>query len=155
MKQLIAILLLAISITSCSHKKTNTSLTGDFLIAGRMGGFVVAGSYTNYYLISGGTLKVDTTVVNGNPPEVSYGFSFNTTLAPSRYEAVKNIPSSIPSELLAMSNQHIGNIYPDMGYIDVRTSIGGGLYHWYFEGDQSTSSPAIQHFVASLDSLFR
>ena len=147
-------MLLLVSTTSCRHGISRT-ISGDYMIIGRAGGFVGTQATTNYYLISGGTLKQDTSVLSTLPPADISGFNFNITMPSSKYAAVKNLIYTIPSELLSRNNAHIGGIYPDMGYTDVRTSINGTVYRWYFEGDQSTSSIAIQQFFDSVQVVFR
>ena len=147
-------LLLLSGATSCKHDG-KYKISGDYMIIGQAGGFVGPGAFTNYYLISGGTLKEDTTVLNSLPPADISRFNFNITLPSTKYATVSNLLSAIPSELLSRNNTHIGGIYPDMGYTDVRASINGTTYRWYFEGDQSTSSIAVQQFYDSVQVVFR
>ena len=148
------LLLLLTGATSCRHGISHT-ISGDYMVIGNAGGFVGPQATTNYFLISGGTLKEDTTVLNSLPPADISGFHFNITLPSSKYATVKNLIYTIPSELLSRNNTHIGGIYPDMGYTDVRTSINGTTYRWYFEGDQSGSSTAIQQFLDSVRVVFQ
>ena len=54
-----------------------------------------------------------------------------------------------------MNNQHIGQLFPDVGYTDILASVGGTTYRWGFEFDQSASSPEIQQFVTTAESVFR
>ena len=119
-----------------------------------MGGFINKPT-TNFYRISNGLLTEDTSVRYGYPPTDVSQLNFNITLPATRYDSVKSLLTSIPSDLLSKNNMHIGGIFPDLGYTDVWASINGVSYKWYFEGDQSTSSPAIQQFVNSLQVIFQ
>lgn len=155
MKQITALLaILAIGISSCTHKAANNKLYGAYIIAGNAGGFVGPGATTNYYLIQNGILRADTSVLINIPPDDINNFHFDVMMPSSKYEAVQKVQSSIPSELINHNGAHIGSIIPDMGYRDVRTSINGTPYRWYFEGDQSKSSSTVQQFITSLDTLF-
>lgn len=149
------ILALAICGASCTHKNHNDyPVAGDYLVIGHPGGFVNTPLIT-YYLIANTHLTKDTAVPYGAVPDDISKFNFNAPGTTAQYDSVKNLPSSIPSELLSRNNQNIGQLVPDMGYYDVRASVNGAVYKWSFEGDQSGSSAAIQQFVTQAETLFR
>ena len=147
------LLLLIIAGTSCKHNSADYTITGDYMIIGRAGGFVAL-PYDTYYLISGSQLREDTTVPYAAIPDDISKFNFNIVMPASKYDSVKNLPASIPSELLGRNNQTIGSYIPDAGYTDIRTSINGVAYKWIFAPDQSSSSPAIHHFLDSVAIVF-
>src|ERR1019366_2256279 len=97
------LLLFIIADTSCMHKSNNYTITGDYMIIGHPGGFV-ASPTINYYLISNGQVREDTTVLYGVLPDDISKFNFNIVLSAAKYDSVKNLPSSIPSELLSRNN---------------------------------------------------
>jgi hypothetical protein len=81
-------------------------------------------------------------------------FDFNTVLPVSAYNSVSSLPTSIPPELLSRSNEHIGDVFPDAGYTDVRASVNGVYYRWFFEAGQSASSAEVQAFVTQARACF-
>jgi hypothetical protein len=157
MKQILALLFVAvIAATACTKKKNqvNYTITGDYLIIGRAGGFT-SGAPTTYYLINNGELRSDNTVSPGMPPTDIKDFKFNTLLSDASYQRVKHLPSLVPAELLAHNGHHIGDVLVDAGYTDVCTTVRGVAYRWYIEGDLSKSSDAIRQFADSLQIVFR
>ena len=147
----IAAICIAVFVIDGCKKNNNSSavISGDYLIVGSAGGFI-AGSNTTFYLINNGQLWSDSTVNSGNPPANPANFHFNTLHAAAGYDSVRNLLQQIPGELLGRNGQSIGGIFPDAGYLDVLTSVGGIPYHWNFQTDQSQSSLAVQAFVDSL-----
>ena len=109
----------------------------------------------NYYLISNGQLKKNVSNGNNNVPDDITKFNFTTVQSASKYASVKDLLTSIPPELLSQNNAHIGDFWPDAGYTDIRTSINGVAYRWYFEVGQSGSSQAIQQFLAKANVVFQ
>ena len=150
---LIFCLLLLLLATSCTHRGSSNTISGDYMIIGSAGGFTSRAS--TYYRISGGQLWADTVVLSYHVPTNISDFHFNTLLPASKYATVKNLLSQVPAELLSRNKQDIGNYIPDMGYTDVRTSVNGASYQWTFEGDQSGSSTAIQQFLDSVRVVFQ
>jgi hypothetical protein len=146
--------LMLIGGVSCTHKSHDYNVHGDYLLIGDVGGFAMLPVYP-FYLISNGELRKDTAVSSTNFPSDISGFRFNTLLPASKYETVKNLPSAIPAELLNHNNETIGLIFPDMGHTVVWASVNGVTYKWYFEGDQSNSSAAVQQFVTGLQVVFQ
>ena len=132
---------------SCTKGKKNSLQPADFMIIGHMGGFV---PYTSpFYKLTSSQLWEDTTKYDYTHPLPAdfANLNFNYQLSSSKFDSVKDLLSSIPAELFGRNNTHIGGLFPDVGYTDVRASVNGVIYHWGFEADQSTSSTAIQQFV--------
>jgi len=149
---LIFLLLLSLVTISCK-KKAKTTLTGDYLVIGHDGGFV--NTNAPYYVITGSGLAEDTThYPYGQVPANNSGFNFNYNLPTARYDTVKGLLNSIPSELLGRNNTDIGTACPDFGYEDVRASINGVLYQWKFECNQSASSAEVQAFINRINADF-
>ena len=146
------VLLASIAAISC-NKKSQATLTGNYLIIGHDGGFVAYVS--NYYLITKTGLSKDTTHYDyGKVPTNFRDFKFNYQLPTAQYDTVKDLLTSIPSELLSKNNTDIGGYCPDYGYDDIRASIDGVLYEWKFECDQSGSSAAVQEFFRKIHTDF-
>jgi hypothetical protein len=143
-----------LAVASCT-KGIKSTISGDYMIIGQAGGFVGPAATSKYYLINNGQLKEDTTVLNTQPPADITGFHFTFTLPASKYDRVKSLLTSVPSELLSRNGEHIGRLFPDAGYTDVRTSINGKTYRWYFEGDQSINSTVVQQFYDSVQVIFQ
>jgi hypothetical protein len=148
------LLLLMLGSTSCTKGvKTSPGATaGSYMIIGSAGGFLLP--TLRYYDIANGELKEDTSVPYGRVPDDITQFNFNVTLPAANYDSVKNLPSSVPPELLSRNNEHIGGLVPDLGYTDIRTSVNGIAYRWYFEAQQTGSSPAVQQFVKDARKVF-
>jgi hypothetical protein len=153
MKNLLLVLLV-FGMSSCQKNKLKnaTIVAGDYMIVGWTGGFAGT-SVHNYYLISHGEVRKDVAQWKQVPDDLSK-FDFSEVIPVSKYNAVKDIPNSIPAELLNMNNQDIGVAFPDAGFTDIRTTINGVPYRWAFEADISASSPAVQQFVASAQRVF-
>jgi hypothetical protein len=149
-------LLLLFTFASCTHKGADNKyvISGDYMIIGHPGGFTTRLTDI-YYIISDGQLRADTAVPYGGGPDDINKFNFSVVMPVAKYDAVKNVPASIPSELLSRNNQTIGSYIPDVGYTDVRTSVNGTAYKWSFAADQSASSPAIQQFLDSVAVVFK
>ena len=141
------LLLILINGSSCTRKQTSQPVTGDYMVVGMAGGFVAYPKLT-YYLINNNQLKMDSTVPYGAIPTDINKFNFNIKCSDAKYQLVSDLLNNIPSELLGMNNQNIGNVFPDAGYTDIRASIKGTLYHWNFEGDLSGTTLTIRRFVA-------
>ncbi len=150
------LLILALCNASCKKgvKTTGGVTTGDYMIIGSPGGFTSLTTLV-YFNITGGQLKEDTAVPYALIPDDITKFNFNVICSGARYDSVKNLPSSVPQELLSHNNEHIGQLVPDLGYTDVRTSINGVAYRWYFEAQQTGSSPAVQQFVIAARQVFK
>ena len=139
--------------TGCKKEK-NTSYTitsGDYLLAGHTGGFVVAGSKATFYVLNNGEMRKDTNQLEGTIPSSVSGFNFNTLLPAASYSGAAYLQTAIPTELLSRNGEHIGTYFPDAGYLLVMTKKDGVAYKWYFEGDQNSSSTAIQTFLQGLN----
>lgn len=150
------VLLLAIFGTfilpSCKKVKESVSVpvTGDYLIMGYAGGFTMPNATTSYYLITTTEYRKDSTVLTQGVPESNNGFNFSYLYSPVEFGRVAYLLHSIPRELLNRNGAHIGGYWPDAGYLEVRSSMSGNKYVWYFEADQTSSSATIQQFVAEL-----
>lgn len=143
---------IALFAVGCKKDKNNsTPVTGDYLVAGRTGGFVVAGSKAHFYLLNNSTMRKDTTQIEGAIPTTINGFNFTILLSADNYTQAAYLQSSIPIELFGRKNEHIGAMVPDQGYIYVMTRKDSVDYKWYLEGDQSSSSAAIQTFVQGIE----
>ncbi len=149
-KSLLLVSLLAIIAFSCRKKDTQYTVKGDYMVVGWTGGFVSPDTKATYYLITTSELRVDNTQTQSSIPTDVNKFNFNTLVPTAKFEAVKSLLTTIPSELLSRNNSSIGDMFPDAGYKDVRASIGGTLYTWKFEADQTRSSQAIQDFVKKI-----
>jgi len=147
-------LLLLLCVAACTHKSTNPPLTGDYMIIGHPGAFTNTPRLT-FYLLAHNTLMRDTSVLYAQVPDDNSKFSFTIPATAAQYDAVKTLLSGIPAELLGKNNQHIGQLFPDAGYTDVRVTIGGTAYRWYFEGDRSGCSAAVQQFVTQAEQVFK
>ncbi len=155
MKHLVTVMLLAVVVvSSCTKKKNDYTITGDYMIIGRAGGFTTGGP-TTYYLINNGQLRSDNTVSSAAPHNNVSSFKFNTLLSDAKYNEARRLPSLVPAELLTRNGQRIGEVLIDAGYTDVRYSTGGVAYRWYIEGNQDSSSAEVQRFVDSLNIVFR
>ena len=139
---------------SCVHDPKTYPISGHYLVVGHPGGFVST-TVLKYYRINQGQIMMDATVPYAAVPDRLSLFHFTTAVNSTQYTAVLSLPDNIPAELLSKNGQHIGNAFPDMGYLDVRATINGTDYQWGFEGDQSGSSPAVQNFVSTARLLFR
>ncbi len=138
---------------SCSKKTgtTTTTITGDYLIVGHTGGFVMGTAINPYYLVHDTTLSADTSLNVTNIPTTTSGFHFNYHYPRARFDTVgAGLITSIPTELFSRNGASIGQMIPDVGYTDVRVSVGGNYYTWTFLPKQDSSSPAIQQFVIKL-----
>ena len=139
---------------SCSKKTgttMSTTITGDYLIVGHTGGFVMGTTINPYYLVHDTTLSADTSLNATNIPATTSGFHFNYQYPRARFDTVgAGLIASIPTELLSKNGATIGQTFPDVGYTDVRASIGGTYYTWIFLAKQDSSSAAIQQFVKKL-----
>lgn len=153
MKSAISFLLFALVITgvACKKKQISHPINGDYLIVGHSGGYAPAETPVVYYMINNGELRKDPSKTMSTVPKDIKGFDFSVLLPQASYQAVADLPSSIPSELLQHNNAAIGNYsIPDVASLDVRTSIQGVSYRWSLSDDQSTSSPAVQQFFNRL-----
>ncbi len=146
-KSLLLLSLLFITAFSCRKKDAQYTVKGDYMVVGWTGGFVAPDAKATYYLITTSELRVDNSQIQSSIPTNINGFNFNTVMPTAKYDAVKSLLTTIPSELLSRNNASIGDVFPDAGYKDVRASINGTLYSWKFEADQTKSSQAIQDFV--------
>ena len=153
MKTVTALLLvfLAFTVFSCK-KKSNNTITGNYMIIGHNGGFVAINP--PYYLLTTSALLKDTTQYSGTIPDDVSKFHFNIVEPTAQYDSVKYLLNAIPSELFSENHADIGKMFPDVGYEDVRVSVNGVLYQWTFQSDQSASSQQIQQFVHTLNSDF-
>lgn len=156
MRTIAALLLLSVfGFASCQKKTVPTSTANaDYLIIGSTGGFAGPIAMQDYYLISNGQLKKATLGASHVPDDVSK-FNFNTTMPTAKYELVKDLPNSIPAELLAGTTVSIGQAWPDAGYMDVRALIKGKSYVWHFEADQSVSSAEVKAFLDKIEVLYK
>lgn len=138
--------------TGCKKEKASSfSITsGDYLLAGRTGGYVAAGSKATFYVLNNGEMRKDTNQREGAIPATISGFNFNTLLSTASYSEAAYLQTAVPAELLNRNGEHIGNYFPDMGYTLVMTRKDGVTYTWYFEGDQAGSSVAVQAFVQGI-----
>ena len=150
-KSLLLLSLLFITAFSCRKKDAQYTVKGDYMVVGWTGGFVTPDTKATYYLITSSELRVDNSQIQSSIPTNVNGFNFSTSLPAAKYDAVKTLLTTIPSELLTRNNASIGDLFPDAGYRDVRASIGGTLYTWKFEADQTKSSQAIQDFVKKIN----
>ncbi len=156
MKNILFLSLFALlAFTSCTHKSTVLSTSGDYMIIGPGGGFRASPIGTYYYL-SSSQLLADTTVNTITPPATLSGYNFNTTLSAAKLAAMGNLLNEIPSSILPLNHSEIGNsmVAVDGGYTVVQARIGSTLYDWKFHADQSTSSAEIQAFVAKVEKVF-
>ncbi len=157
MKHTLSILLLLavlINGTSCARKESSHPVTGDYMVIGMAGGFVAYPVLT-YYLINNGQLKMDSTVPYGAIPTDINKFNFNIQCSADKYQLVSDLLNNIPSELLGMDNQSIGNVFPDAGFTDVRASVNGTVYRWRFQADLSGTTSTIQQFVTHARLVFQ
>lgn len=154
--RILAVLLLLIPcmFTSCGrHGVEMIPIPSNYLIIGHPGGFV-ANPVLTFYLLTDNTLMADTNVPYANVPD-SYGhFNFNVPAPAAKYAKVKGLLHSVPAELLTKNNQHFGNLFPDAGYTDIRLSVNGQLYRWYFEADLSGVSTEVKQFVTDAEQVF-
>ncbi len=151
------LILLNAGITSCSHKSNtnNNKITGDYLIIGQACGAVFLTKTTvTYYLISNNQLSEDTTVSVYAPPATISKFNFNIVMPASKYDSVKYLLYSIPTELLNPNNPAFGNYSPHACYTDIRTSINGVAYEWHFFEDYGAGSSAFHQFMDSIRLYF-
>lgn len=155
MKQFTIILSLLVvalfSFSSCKKvKNTSYNVTGDYLVAGHTGGYVIAGSRTPFYVLNNGEMRKDTSVVEGAVPAGITGFNFNVLLPAINYDSAAYLQTSIPSELFALNGAHIGRYFVDYGYTVVMTRKDGVEYKWYFEGDLTGCSASVQAFMLGI-----
>jgi len=153
-KIIIPLFVFATVFFSCTKKNTHFDIKGDYLIAGRTGGFIEPSANATYYLVSNGALRADNSEAYRSIPTNANNFNFSVVLPASKYDSVKDLITSIPAELFAKNNADIGLLVEDAGYFDVRVSINGVAYKWTFEADQTSSSPAVQQFVQRLNNNF-
>ena len=145
---------ISILVNSCIPKANITAIIqGDYLVIGHPAGFVNT-PYTTYYYLTSAQLTKDTTVLYAALPDSLTGFNFNAPATAGQYASVSNLLNRVPAELYGKNNQHIGKLVPDVGYIDIRSSINGTSYRWCFESDLSGTSNAIQTFVNQARTLF-
>jgi hypothetical protein len=109
-----------------------------------------------FYYLTPDHLIADTAVGYSVPTFVNL-FNFNDTMTAARHAAVKDILTSIPSELLPLNNKEIGisNVALDGGFTLVRTTIGGNPYEWKFHDDLGSASSEIKQFVTKARSVFQ
>ena len=152
--RIVVFLLLGFSMVGCVPKANIHQITsGDYLIIGHPGGFVNTPLITYYYLNSTQLTK-DTTVPYAAVPVDNSKFNFSATGTSLQHTVVATMLTGIPAELLGKNNQDIGNLVPDVGYIDMRASIKDVTYKWSFESDQTSSSQAVKDFVTQARTLF-
>jgi hypothetical protein len=149
------ILLIATGITSC-HKPTMTRIIfkGDYLITGSTGGIAGLMAMSDYYIINDNQLRKEPRANLTKVPDDDALFSFTVAMPQSKYDSVKELLTNIPAELLDSTFVSIGKSFPDAGYRDVRVLTKDKYYVWHFEVDQSSSSAAVQQYVAKLNALF-
>jgi hypothetical protein len=141
---------LIITSSSCTKSKNTTNPMTSYIVVGQTGGFTQANARATYFMIANGQLKQDTTQPYYDVPATTSGFNFSVTMPDSLYRKCADVTAMLPPELLQMNHTHIGTQLPDAGYTDVRTTINGVDYQWFFEQDQSTSSQAVQNFVSGV-----
>ena len=151
MKSLLLLSLLLITVFSCRKKDAQYTVKGDYMVVGWTGGFVSPDAKAAYYLITTSELRVDNSQIQSSIPADVNKFNFSTLMPAAKYDAVKTLLTTIPSELLSKNNTSIGEMFPDAGYRDVRASVNGTFYNWKFEADQTKSSQAIQDFVKKIN----
>ncbi|NDC40872.1 MAG: hypothetical protein EBZ77_04855, partial [Chitinophagia bacterium] len=132
---------------SCNKKSDTVAqpVTGNYLIIGYNGGFVSTEAKATYYMINDNGVWLDSSYAYSEVPTDVSKFRFTNKMPDSLFAATDTLRRSIPTALLSKNNQHIGQYLPDAGYMDVRTSISGQAYRWYFEANQDSSSLAIQN----------
>ncbi len=150
------LLVLSMVATSCSRKSNpTTGATADYLITGYTGGFAGPIAMQPYYLIKDNQLK-KATMGAGNVPDDVSKFNFDVAMPASQYELVKDLPKSIPAELLAHPDKSFGSTPgADMGYLDVRASVNGKTYRWDFQPDLSGTSVEVRDFVNKIGVLYK
>ena len=157
MLNLFALIAFTVLFFSCDKGKTTAgSSTADYIIVGHTGGFVSNVALTPYFLIKDTTLREDTSVRANTVPTSYGGFNFNYLLPHALYDSVAGgLLTAVPTELLSHNGGDYGSSMPDVGYTDVRAQIGGALYSWRFEYNQTTSSSDVQLFVQKLNKILQ
>ncbi len=154
MKQIVSVILgslLLIAGAGCKkHQDSGYSNTADYLVVGRVGGFVAQPTKV-FYLVTATEFRKDTAVVT--PPADSAGLNFNIVLSTTDLNAVTGIRSQIPAELVASGSGNVGSALPDAGYLEVIARVKGTTYTWYFQADISHTSTAVQAFAASAEKV--
>jgi hypothetical protein len=154
MKQIFSVILgslLLITDVGCKkHQDSGYAATADYLVVGRVGGFIAQPTKV-FYLVTSTEFRKDTAVVT--PPTDSAGFNFNTLFSAADLNTVTNIRSQIPAELVASGGGNVGSALPDAGYLEVIASIKGTTYTWYFQADISHTSTAVQSFAAGAEKV--
>lgn len=150
--QSLLLLLLFTAAVSCKKKATFT-VTGNYMIIGYPGGYVY--KEPPYYLLTTSELLKDTSELATSALSTISDYHFNVTAPVTKYDSVKDLLNTIPTELFSKKNASIGTGFmPDMGHYYVMASINGVLYQWTFFPDQSSSSPEVQQFVNRLNLNF-
>lgn len=75
-----------------------------------------------------------------------------STLEPDKYDLVKDLPQSLPQELLTSSETHFG--CPDCadgGGVYIETQVNGELKHWYLDNLATMTPGFVQVLVARVN----
>jgi hypothetical protein len=150
----LALIVIAITINSCTKTPEKYKVSGDYFIMGRIGGFTIPDAKTTYYLVNNGELRKDMTQRRQSSIESVDDFNFHYLFHPADYVGVNDIPYSIPDTLLKSNNQTIGEMIPDAGNIDMRASINGVMYKWTIEYNIDSVDVAIRDFVNRCETAF-
>jgi len=148
----LALIVIAVTINSCTKTPEKYKISGDYFIMGRIGGFTMPDAKTTYYLVINGEFRKDMTQNRQSTPASTDDFNFHYMFHPSDYVGVNDLPYSIPSALLSSNNQTIGIMIPDAGQIDMRASINGVVYRWAIEYNLDSVDVSIKDFVSRCES---
>jgi hypothetical protein len=149
MRPVLLSILLAGLLGSCTHK-ANKPLTADYLIIGYTGGYAGNIFYADYLLITGTQCIKSSNPAGSRVPEDNSQFLFTKVQPAAKFDSVKNLLHSIPSDLLIRRNASFGFDGNDISGYDVRASINGVLYTWGFGPTPYTVSAETQQFVSEI-----
>ena len=146
-------ILLVVMLTSYSCKKKDLGNTDkdDYFIFGEFHGFCAGPDCVNIYKLQDGKLFEDTK--DQYPELTTYNGDF-IEQSSTEYNLAKDIPASVPEELLKSNNQIFGSPDShDQGGFFIEIKTGKDVQYWLIDKDKSNIPDYLAGFVDELQVL--
>jgi len=133
-------------------KEPRVNNNGGYFIVSRYGG-MAATRHATFISIGSNDLRYDTSHRRGYVPKDISELNFTVLLPAAQFDKVKDIPFSVPAELLSNPGKSFGQMQIDGVTTCVWATVNGKKYKWGFQSDQSKSSPEVKQFYSRLCTL--
>jgi len=143
MKKLTLILALVIAFVACKKDETAKIEEGNYLMFGHFYGMCVGDDCVEIFKLTSEKLYKD---LNSNyPGQPPYNFSL---LEDNQFNAVKDLPTYLPPELLADTNTYFGcPDCADQGGLFIEYKNGEGIKNWRIDQNISQVPEYLHSFI--------